>query len=110
MKKTYLPTLIAATAVLLTIFAFTTPSQSTKYDYMIIEYNDYYNNVYISTTTGLYSTRNVKTLLLDKTYDRTPFLSEIKNFEAAGWELYDYTNFNRSSAGMYSCMMRKPAN
>lgn len=106
LKKWLIPAIVL---VLAGVYSFTAKSQAAGYDYMIVEYNDNTNELSTSITSGAFSTRNVKSLLLDRNNDRTPFLNEVKTQERNGWEVHSYAVTSLSSANYYSCMLRKPA-
>jgi hypothetical protein len=110
MKSTHKLILGLALIGAVTTFAFTSKTESQRYEYLMIEYNDYTNDLSMSSTAGAFAMRNVKNLLLDRDNDRTPFLSEIKTQESNGWEAFQYSSTSRSSANFYSVMMRKPMN
>ena len=108
MKSTHKLILALALIGSITALSFTNKTESQRYEYLMIEYNDYTNDLSMSTTAGAFAQRNVKNLLLDRDNDRTPFLSEIKTQESNGWETFQYSTTSRSSANFYSVVMRKP--
>jgi hypothetical protein len=110
MKSTHKLVLALALIGSITALSFTNKIESQRYEYLMIEYNDYSNDLSISATAGGFSKRNVKNLLSDRDNDRTPFLSEIKTQESNGWEAFQYSNTSRNSANFYSVIMRKPMN
>ena len=110
MKTTLKNILLPALVVLLVVFAFTNKTQGKHYEFMIVEYNDNTSDLSTSLTSGSFSTRNVKSILLDKYNDRTPFLNEIKTQEGNGWEAYSYGVTTQSNANYYSCLLRKEIN
>jgi len=110
MKSTHKLILALALIGSITAFSFTNKTESQRFEYLMIEYNDYSNDLSMSTTAGAFAMRNVKNLLLDRDNDRTPFLSEIKTQESNGWEAFQYSSTSRSSANYYSVVMRKPMN
>ena len=110
MKTSLRKLLIPACLVVLVAAALAFKPAAGRYDYMIIEYIDSSNDLSISSTNGSFATRNVKTLLLDRYNDRTPFLNEIKTQESNGWETYSYEVSGRGSNGFYTCLLRKAAN
>jgi len=107
MKKNLLHFALPAVCALVLLFAFTNKPAEDRYDYMLIEYDAYSYELNISTTSGTFSTRVVKTLLLDKDKDRTPLLTEVKTQEANGWETSSFASAARSNAQVYTCFMRK---
>jgi hypothetical protein len=110
MKSTHKLILALALIGSIAALSFTNKTESQRYEYLMVEYNDYSNDLTMSTTAGGFSKRNVKNLLLDRDNDRTPFLSEIKTQESNGWEAFQYSNTSRNSANFYSVIMRKPMN
>jgi hypothetical protein len=110
MKSAHKLVLALALIGSITALSFTNKTESQRYEYLMIEYNDYTNDLSMSTTAGAFAKRNVKNLLLDRDNDRTPFLSEIKTQESNGWEAFQFSSTSRSNANFYGVVMRKPMN